>query len=182
MKELGDREIIDKVLAGNHELFGVIIDRYERPVAAVIRGLLGNCPEAEEVGQDAFIKCFQSLGKFRGDSTLKTYIIRIALNLSLNELKRRKKELNRTILFNDAGQMTLFSEDRVQERNEMRDIINSALSRLEIRQREVIVLRIIEGYSTIETAKILKVPVGTVLSRLSRAQVNMRKLIGHNRF
>jgi RNA polymerase sigma-70 factor, ECF subfamily len=87
LNQLSDKEIIEKVLKGNHELYGVIIEKYERPVAAAIKGLLGDCPEAEEVGQDTFIRCFQSLSKFRGEAALKTYLIRIALNLSLNELK-----------------------------------------------------------------------------------------------
>jgi RNA polymerase sigma-70 factor (ECF subfamily) len=181
LNQLSDKEIIEKVLKGNHELFGLIIDRYERPVAATIKGLLGDCPEAEEVGQDTFIRCFQSLAKFRGESTLKTYLIRIALNLSLNELKRRKRMLNRVSRLDDVNFIEA-AEDKVHEQNEIKDLIHKAMEQLEVKQRSVLVLRVIEGYNTAETAKILKIPVGTVLSRLSRAQENMKKILSSVRY
>ena len=182
MKQLSDKEIIYKVLNGNPELYGLIIDRYENPVAASIRGYLGNCPEAEEVGQDTFIRCYQSLDRFKGESSLKTYLIRIAINLSLNELKRRKRTMSRTTGIDDVYKIADKPEEKVSDRNELRDLINHALEKLESKQKAVIILRIIEGYSTAETAKILKVPVGTVLSRLSRAQENLRRIIGPNRY
>jgi len=181
LNQLTDKEIIEKVLKGNHELFGLIIDRYERPVAATIKGLLGDCPEAEEVGQDTFIRCFQSLDKFRGEASLKTYLIRIALNLSLNEIKRRKRIMDRVKRLDDLN-INEGVEDKIHERNEIMDLINKALEKLEAKQRSVLVLMIIECYSTVETAKILKVPVGTVLSRLSRAQKNMKKILGSVRY
>ena len=183
MNQLSDKEIIEKVLKGNHELYGVIIDRYEKPVAATIKGLLGDCPEAEEVGQDTFIRCFESLAKFRGEATLKTYLIRIALNLSLNEIKRKKRMLSRLSRLDDVNNLVIEGlEDKVHERNEIRDLINKAMEKLDFRQRSVLVLRIIEGYSTAETAKILKIPIGTVLSRLSRAQENMKKILSSDRY
>jgi len=173
-----DREIIEKILNGNHEIFGVIIKRYEKSVAATIKGMLGDCQEAEEIGQDTFIKCYQSLGRFRGESSLKTYLIRIALNLCLNEIKRKKRLMNRTKRLSNLDQLQEKIEITEHERNEIKDLIKNALERLEPKQRSVLVLRIIEGYSTQETAKILKVPVGTVLSRLSRAQENLRNILG----
>ncbi len=178
MNQISDKEVIERVLKGNHELFGVIIKRYEKPVAATIKGMLGDCPEAEEIGQDTFIRCFQSLNRFRGESTLKTYLIRIALNLSLNEIKKRKRMIGKTIRMEDSNLSLDGFEDKVHEQSELRDLIMKALNRLESKQRSVLVLRIIEGFSTIETSQILKVPVGTVLSRLSRAQENMRKILG----
>jgi len=178
LNQINDKEVIEKVLNGNHELFGVIIKKYEKSVASTIKGMLGDCPEAEEVGQDTFIRCFQSLNKFRGDSSLKTYLIRIALNLSLNEIKKRKRMMNRTSRLEDFNQVADKVEDIAHERNDLRDLIHKSLERLEPKQRSVLVLRIIEGYSTKETAKILGVPVGTVLSRLYRAQENMRIILG----
>ena len=63
--------------------------RYERPIAATITGMLGRCDEVDEIGQQVFIRFYEALPKFRGDSSVKTYLTRIAINLSLNELKRR---------------------------------------------------------------------------------------------
>lgn len=178
LDRVSDKEVIEKILRGNQELFGVIIKRYEKSVAGTVKGMLGDCPEAEEVGQDTFIRCFQSLDRFRGESSLKTYLIRIAMNLSLNEIKKRKRTMKRMSRLENSHQNTERSEDTIHKQNEIKDLIQNALIRLEPRQRSVLILRIIEGYSTKETSKILGIPVGTVLSRLSRAMENMRTIIG----
>jgi len=61
-------------------------------VAATVIGMLGHCPEAEDIGQETFIRFYKSLDKFRGDASVGTYLTRIAINLSLNEIKRRRRQ------------------------------------------------------------------------------------------
>jgi len=175
LKNLSDIDIISKILQGNADLFRLLVERYKEPVAAVIKNMLGDCPEAEDVGQETFIRMYQSLAGFRGDASLKTYLIRIAMNLSLNEIKRIKKRNSRDLHIDSGIQLKNIVESSEIERAEIMEIIQKALNRLEIRQRSVFVLRIIEGFSTKETSEILKIPVGTVLSRLSRAVEEMKK-------
>lgn len=174
---LSDNEIISQISGGNPDLFRLIVDRYKAPVAAVIKGMLGNCPEAEDVGQETFIRLYNSLPGFRGDSSLKTYLVKIAMNLSLNELKKRKRYNSRTIYLDTGIKINQDIEITDTEREEINETVQKAMEMLDSRQRSVFTLRIIEGYSTKETAKILKIPLGTVLSRLTRAQEEMRKLI-----
>lgn len=177
MKASSDSEIIVKILNGNPDHFRVLVERYKSPVAAIIKGMLGDCPEVDDVGQETFIRLYNSLSSFRGDSTLKTYLIRIAMNLSLNEIKR-KKRFNSSTLFIDSG-VNIDDDDgmKVSERTETMEMIQKAMDSLDSRQRSVFILRIVEGYSTKETADILKIPLGTVLSRLARALEQMRGLV-----
>jgi RNA polymerase sigma-70 factor (ECF subfamily) len=177
LKANSDSEIIDKILNGNPDLFRVLVERYKSPVAAIIKGMLGDCPEADDVGQETFIRLYNSLANFRGDAALKTYLIRIAMNLSLNEIKK-KKRFNSSTVFIDSG-INIDHDDGmlVSERTETMEMIQKAMDSLDLRQRSVFILRIVEGYSTKETAKILKIPLGTVLSRLARAIEEMRGLV-----
>jgi len=174
---LSDNEIIGKILNGNPELYRLLVERYKNPVAAVIKGMLGDSPEAEDVGQETFIRLYKSLPDFRGDSSLKTYLIRIAMNLSLNEIKRRKRYNSSTVYLDSTMNVNHELVMPVAERAEINESIQNAMSKLDEKQRSVFFLRIIEGYNTKETADILKIPLGTVLSRLARALDEMRKML-----
>lgn len=86
-----DEELIKESRNGNMLAFKVLVERYESKVAGVVKSMLGDTPEASDVGQEVFIRFYESLEKFKGESLLGTYLIRIAINLSLNELKRIKR-------------------------------------------------------------------------------------------
>lgn len=140
-------------------------------------GMLGDCPEAEDVGQETFVRLYKSLARFRGESSLRTYLTRIAINLSLNGLKRRKR---RRLLFSTRPveeHYDLPDPAAGSERMGEEDPVAMAIKKLDDKSRSVVVLRLIDGHSTEETAGILGVPVGTVLSRLARAQQKLRKLL-----
>ena len=108
-----------------------------------------------------------------------TYLTRIAINLSLNELKRWKK---RSLLFffknrENGEAVDIVDENSSAEFSGEREMVQNAIQQLEPNFRSVLVLRLIDGYSTEETAKILKIPSGTVLSRLARAQKKLKELL-----
>lgn len=174
---LTDEKLIKTTLSGDDGAFKQLVVRYESRVAATVIGMLGNCPEAEDVGQESFIRFYKGLKDFRGNSSVATYLTRIAINLSLNELKRRKR---RALLFPQkaAGEEENLPEQRQSNKyNEEKELIQFAVRKLGPKFRSVFVLRLIDGYSTAETAEILKLPVGTVLSRLARAQEKVRKIL-----
>lgn len=149
-----------------------MVERYKSQVAATVIGMLGHCPESEDVGQEVFIRFYKGLKSFKGNSTVGTYITRIAMNLSLNELKRRQRE-QRTQLTDPAALDR--AVDPARNTNfETKQSIRGALMKLVSEQRAVVVLRLVKGHSTKETAEILKVPLGTVLSRLARGQQTLR--------
>ena len=159
---------------GKQKAFEWLVLRYENNVAKTVIGMLGNVAEADDVGQEVFIRFYHSVSKFRGDSSIKTYLTRIAINLSLNELKRRKAK--RWLVFEDGYHETKTIKDDFKS-SEIKEVVNMALSELEPNFRSVVVLRLIQGYSTKETSDILKLPQGTVLSRLARGQEKLRNII-----
>jgi RNA polymerase sigma-70 factor (ECF subfamily) len=173
---LTDEKLIEATLAGNDEAFRELVIRYEPRVAATVIGMLGKGPEAEDVGQETFIRFFKSLRDFRGESSVGTYLTRIAINLSLNELKKRKR---RSLFFRaESGEsFDIPDESASKGYSGEKEVLQRALQKLDIQFRSVIVLRLMDGYSTEETANILNIPIGTVLSRLARAQHKLKKIL-----
>lgn len=172
-----DQEIIIASISGDEDAFAEIIRRYESKVAAIIIGMLGNCPEADDVGQETFIRFYKNMKNFRGESSVSTYLIKIAMNLALNELRRRKR--NARVISLDDPEVTENIGDTQSKRDTdgHREIVQWAVDQLEPKFRSVVVLRMIDGYSTEETARLLELPVGTVLSRMSRAKRHLLKLL-----
>ena len=172
-----DHELLQLARTGNKQSFEQLVKRFEYQVAATVIGMLGKGQEAEDVGQEVFVRFYKTLDRFREDSKLGTYLTRIAINLSLNELKRRKR---RQLLFkkpDDHVNGALVDPEDSTSKGERRGLVQMAIQKLAPEFRSVIVLRLIEGYSTEETAEILNIPAGTVLSRLSRAQKKLRNFL-----
>ncbi len=165
---------------GDEGAFGQLVNRHADRVATTAKGMLGDTAEAEDVSQETFVRLFHSLKTFRGESKLGTYLTRIAINLSINELRSRKR---RDALYSSPGGRSYEAKHVAPEpvaefeydATESRDAVRTAIASLKPRLRAVIVLRLIDGYSTKETAGILKIPMGTVLSRLSRAQLKLKE-------
>jgi RNA polymerase sigma-70 factor (ECF subfamily) len=173
---MDDAHILTEIKNGNHAVFRDLIIKYEGLISATIIGMIGNCSEAEDIGQEVFVRFFKALDKFRGDSTIGTYLTRIAINLSLNEIKRRKRR--RQLFLHSDDQLTeIEDKNNYPDSDETRELIQGAIQELSPNFRSVIVLRLIDGYSTDETAKILNVPIGTILSRLARAQIKLKEIL-----
>ncbi len=168
-----DFELVQKALEGDKFAFGIIVRKHELPVAKMVMGMLGDTQEAEDVGQEVFIRFYRSMKQYKGDSALGTYLTRIAINLSLNAIKKQKKKKISNL---EKVNFQLSGEDDA-EKSDTKELVEKALSQLEPAYRSVIVLRLIKGYSTKETAQLLKIPLGTVLSRLLRAQKKLKVIL-----
>ena len=173
-----DNILLSRAVNGDRSAFSALLERHEGAVAATVIGMLGNTEEAKDVGLEVFVRFYRSMSQFRGEANLRTYLTRIAINLSLNELKRRKRMTGR---FEELEPETLHSSDPSPEEmaigSERNAMVRSAIEQLDPGFREVVVLRLVQGLSVRETAEILEVPIGTVLSRLSRAQKKLRSMI-----
>jgi RNA polymerase sigma-70 factor (ECF subfamily) len=165
----GDEELLAASRKGDMQSFKALVERHEGKVAGVVKSMLGDTPESYDVGQEVFIRFYESLEKFKGESALGTYLVRIAINLSLNELKRRKRR-NSFFSPQEAGQHVASND----QSPDVKELVHLELNRLDPDFRLVVTLRMIEGYTTEETAEILKIPLGTVLSRLARAQKKLK--------
>jgi RNA polymerase sigma-70 factor (ECF subfamily) len=178
--KLDDRSLIKETLEGDKNAFKELVKKYESQVAATVIGMLGPGPEAEDVGQETFIRFYKALAGFRGESSVGTYVTRIAINLCINEIKRRGRR--RALYDFDGGEKleSLAHNSGTEDRDAMARLVNRGLQRLDPKFRSVIVLRLIDGYTTRETARILKLPEGTVLSRLARGQQKLREILSHS--
>ncbi len=184
MKEFeSDEQLIARARNGDQSAFRQIIQRHESLVASTVIRLLGRGHEADDIGQETFVRCFRSLQQFRGDSELSTYLVTIARNLSLTALTRRARLRSRFVSLNDDGAATddhhFEPLDPVDptDASERREMVELALSRLSEAHRAVVVLRLMQGLSTREAAAALSVPEGTVLSRLARACTQLKALL-----
>lgn len=176
-EKLTDFDLVELSRRGDQSAFREIVRRHKPKIAATIYGMIGRCDEADDIGQEVFIRFYNTLNNFRGDSALSTYLIRIAMNLSLNEINRKK--IRRFLSFDSILENNSDIENKRDSEayNENSEIINNALQKLDSKYRSVLVLRLVDGYSTEETSQILSIPVGTVLSRLARAQSKLREYL-----
>lgn len=174
-----DIELVKKVRNGDQVAFRHLVERFQVQVNRTVIGMLGVCPEAEEVAQDVFIRFYKAIGQYQGEAQLGTYLTRIAINLSLNELKRRQRLQGRTRSLDQQAAKMIQLPDRSADpsRWETQEMIHVALQQLQPDFRTVVVLRLIEGYSVKDTASMLRLPMGTVASRLTRAQRKLKKLL-----
>jgi RNA polymerase sigma-70 factor, ECF subfamily len=178
---------IEKLKAGDTAAFDTLIDRYSPDIFALLYRLTENAEEASDLTQETFLRAFRSIKSFRGDSELKTWLFRIAINESRNRFrwwKRRKRDLTISL---DAtiGDTDLTISDSLADRSQSPE--ESALTTereyalkvalMDIRDvyREAIVLCDIEGMSYEETAAALGIGLGTVKSRISRGREELRR-------
>ena len=173
-----EADLVTASLNGDKRAFGEIVTRHQKMVARTVKGMLGDSVFADDIGQEVFIKLYNSLSEFRGDAKLSTYIQKIAVNLTLNEIKRRKRFFS---MFSQRGNNEMYEfevADRDdEERKEASELVNKALLAMDPKFRIILTMRMLQGYSTKETAEILDLPLGTVLSRLSRAQEQLRNIL-----
>jgi RNA polymerase sigma-70 factor, ECF subfamily len=173
-----EKELVKASLNGDKKAFGEIVKRYQKMVARTVKGMLGDSVYAEDIGQEVFINLYYSLSDFRGESKLSTYIQKIAVNLTLNEIKRRKRFFS---MFSHKANTEMhefeIADHDTEGRKEASELVDKALQAMDPKFRIIVTMRMLQGYSTKETAEILNLPMGTVLSRLSRAQEQLRNIL-----
>jgi RNA polymerase sigma-70 factor (ECF subfamily) len=179
-----ERELIERVLAGEKQLFYELIRPYERGVFLAAVSILGNDADAEDAAQEAILKAYRNLAGFRQESKFSTWLIQIAINESKMTLRKERRHLYESI---DAGQETNegdyiptdFADWReipseALEQSQLREALNKALKSLPEKYRTVIILRDVQQMSIAETAKALGISEENVKTRTSRARLQMR--------
>lgn len=184
--DVGNREaaLIERCAAGEQAACAELVSGHERMVYQLALHLLGDRDEALDLSQEVFFSVFRTIGSFRGQSALKTWIYRIVINQARNRQRwwRRRHKADQISLdqhvaahgdLRQPGEHT--SPDRAYARKEMAEKLWTALDGLPFDQRTVIVLREIDGLSYDDIAFSLGVAVGTVKSRLTRARQTLRQ-------
>jgi len=176
--------LVARARTGDSQAFTELVSHYERKIYRLAKNITQNNEDAEDVLQDAFLKAYEHLDSFQGNSKFYTWIVRIAVNEALMKLRKRKSD--RTVPLDepmDLGEETVEREIAVWEDNpeqrysseEMQRILNEAVDTLKPDFRTVFVLRDIEELSTEETAEALGISVPAVKSRLLRARLALRE-------
>lgn len=184
ISRMNETELVERIVAGDHEAFYDLIRPYERMVYVTALSVLNNEADAEEVGQEAVLKAFKYLPQFRRESKFSTWLVQITLNEARMRVRKYRAGLYDSI---DAGQETDegdyipadFADWReipseALERGELKDALARALKSLPPKYREIIVLRDIEEMSTAEAAEVLGITETSAKTRLSRARLMMR--------
>ena len=185
--------LIAALQAGSEEAFAQLVAQFGPPLYTFIARSLPNPADAADITQDVFIKVFRSVGKFNGESSLRTWIYRIAVHEASNSRRwwSRHKKAEVTIdaeLQEDDGEGSFLLRDRLADGREspydaaqhaeLRATVESALRELPEVYRTVVVLREMEGLAYDEIAEILHMQMGTVKSRLMRGRALLRGLLG----
>ena len=185
--DANEAELIRRVCAGEKEAFYELVRPYEKAVYTAAMSILNNLADAEEVAQEAVLKAFSNLSRFRGEAKFSTWLVQITINEARLKLRKDRRHLYESVdepKSDDEGDY--FPKDfadwreipsETLQRNELRDALKRALAGLPQKYREVLILRDIQHLSIEETAQVLGISTGNVKTRLLRARLQMRDVL-----
>ena len=179
-----DSELLARHVAGDHDAFGVLVQRHRDRLWAVALRTLGDREEAADALQDALVSAFRGAHTFQGRSAVTTWLHRIVVNACLDRARRAASHRTRPLDEQPALETALGlgeGADAPVERGELRQEVAQALASLPGDQRAALVLVDMHGYPVAEAAAILEVPVGTVKSRCARGRARLLPQIAHLR-
>jgi RNA polymerase sigma-70 factor, ECF subfamily len=180
-----DRELVERCQRGDLAAFEALVEKYRQRVWRLAVNVLRDQEDAWDVAQEAFVRAWQALPTFRGQSAFYTWLFRIAMNLASDRLRQRgasgrafgtervpEEDFERLMVDQDSG------PDDEAARTETRARIERALAALPAHHRTIIMLSDLEGLSYKEIAEVLDIPMGTVMSRLHNARKRLRDVLG----
>lgn len=179
-----DLELVRRASRGDEEAFEVIVSRYERQVYNLALRILLDPEDARDVVQDAFLRVYEKMSEFRGDSSFSTWLYRVAVNLCVDAIRERQKTTAYSLdapYFDREQPLQVPDtrtsvEDEVESRVLMKRIA-AVLGDLSPEHRTILVLAHMKGLSYEEISRVTGVAMGTVKSRLARARWALRKLL-----
>jgi RNA polymerase sigma-70 factor, ECF subfamily len=175
-----DRELVDRTLAGDMTAFELLVERHRDVVFRVAARTVGT-GEAEDVAQDAFLRAYHSLPRFRREAPFRAWLLRITQNAALNQQARRRPEPVDPSVEDPDPEQGRTPAERLEER-ERRERLESKIRLLSPPHREVLVLRDVEGLSYGEIAEVTETPLGSVKGRLHRARGELIDLLRRNTY
>jgi len=180
-----DQTLVERVQRGDKSAFDILVRKYQHKVIKLISRFVKDQHEVYDVSQEAFIKAYRALPKFRGDSAFYTWMYRIAINTAKNYLVAQGRRLpNVDIEVQDAEQFEgesalkeYATPEHLARRDEIQEMVFKTIEGLPDDLRTAITLREIEGLSYEEIAEAMECPVGTVRSRIFRAREAIDKTL-----
>lgn len=190
-EERSDHDLLRDLSAGNTAAFDVIVERYNRPIANYLTRMLSDREKAFDLTQETFLRVYLNCKRYQFISTFSSWIYKIATNLALNELRRRKKVQFLPLVFKasrddgeeskvkDVEDTRNFTPQEKMESNEIQSVIANEIQTMPLKYRTPLVLRDVQELSYIEISQITDLPIGTVKSRINRARKMLRKKVEH---
>ncbi len=180
-----DRTEVDAAAHGDRDAFAVLVTRYQVRLVNYVRALTGDDGEAEDLAQETFVRAWKAIARFRGDSTFRTWLYRIATNVAQSHLSRRSRRRRWWAPSIDEGRagasrpasVDLAVPATIEDEVARREEIDRALSTLPTELRVAVTLRDVHGFDSREIAGRRGVPIGTVESRIFRARQRLRPLL-----
>jgi RNA polymerase sigma-70 factor (ECF subfamily) len=179
-----ETELIKRVCRGEHEAFYDLVRPYERAIYFAAMGVLNNSADAEEVAQEAVLKAFNGLVRFRSEAKFSTWLIQITINEARAKLRKDRRHLYESVdeqredesgdyRPKDFADWRDIPSEELQ-RKELREALKRAMATLDPKYREVLILRDVQHLSIVETAKVLGITEASVKTLLLRARLQMR--------
>lgn len=174
-----DQELVERAQRGDKQAFGLLVEKYQRKLARLLSRFVRDPAEVEDVTQEAFIKAYRALPKFRGDSAFYTWLYRIGINTAKNYLMAAGRRAPTSTGVDSDEAEGLAEGEQLRDINtpeslllsrEIGDTVNATMEGLPEELRTAIQLREIEGMSYEDIAQIMNCPIGTVRSRIFRAR------------
>ncbi|MDX1454181.1 MAG: RNA polymerase sigma factor RpoE [Gammaproteobacteria bacterium] len=186
MSRQADQILVEKVQKGDKSAFDLLVLKYQHKILMLIGRYVKDHSEAQDVAQEAFIKAYRALPRFRGDSAFYTWMYRIAINTAKNHLvaeKRRPVDQQVDLQDPDSYDMqarlkNVDTPERLLLTDEIQSNVESVIEELPEELRTAIVLRELDGLSYEEISEAMDCPVGTVRSRIFRAREAISERIG----
>lgn len=188
--DLSDQDLVQLVLDGDTTAYRGLVERYQGRVYALVYGMVRNREDARDIVQEAFVKAYRNLRTYRREASFHAWLFRIAMNLAIDQIRSKIRhpqgEFDEKIDQREAG--SEYAVDHLRrhpgrdlERQRLYERIMNAMQQLPVDQRQVVLLREIEGLSYKEIADTMDIPEGTVMSRLFYARKKLQDLLKDER-
>lgn len=172
-----DEVLIERVKQGDCEAFNPLVERYKLPLYKVMYRMVMNQDDAEDMVEEAFIKAYRAIQRFETGRPFFAWICRIAVNNAINYMKKERRAMIQNIdtiehrVAAKKGNPVEMTKEKL-----LKEKVHLAMAKLPDDFRAILVLRVEENYSYQEISRILKIPKGTVMSRIARARQKLREL------
>ena len=169
-------DVLERARGGDHDAFAALVDRHDRGLRALAYRLLRDRDRMDDALQEAYLRAYRALPRFRGDAAFRTWLYRIAYNVCVEELARGRRQPG-VVPLDDLGAVSA-SEPDVADDVTQRARLAAALEALAPEERAAVLLVDAQGFDYRSAGAVLGVPQGTVASRLNRARAALRETLG----
>ena len=170
-------KIIARARRGDADAFEQLVVAYRDQVFRLALRMCGSEADADEVAQEAFLSAWKALPNFRGESQFSTWLYQLTTHAAIDLMRREKPQIAAADITEVSAADPAPSPQQQAEQSEQREIVRDAILQLAPEQREVVVLRFMEELSYEEIGAVLKLPSGTVKSRLNRAKAQLKEIL-----